>query len=126
MALLNVSDVLDDPDFNSDFQVARRTRDTGDDGRSVVTEEILELNGVVQPMSDRDLERLPEEDRVNGGITVWCRQPLVTVGEDHVADEILWDNSRYQVVHCDVWQYGDGYRQIQARLVLQAGGYDNA
>jgi hypothetical protein len=125
MANLNVSDVLDDPDFNSMFQVARRLRGVGDDGRSAVTETILTLNGVVQPMNSRDLERLAQGDRLNGGITVWCREPLITAGESHLADEILWGGSRYQVVLCNVWEYGEGYRQIQALLVLQSGGYDN-
>ncbi|GHV35112.1 hypothetical protein FACS1894187_07120 [Synergistales bacterium] len=126
MATLDVSDVLDTPEFNSVFSVARRNRDIGDNGRSVVAEELLTFNGVVQPISNRDLERLPEVDRLNGGITVWCRERLRNVGETHVADEILWGGSRYQVVHCDKWAYGDGYYEIQAMLVLQPEGYDNA
>jgi hypothetical protein len=125
MANLDVSDVLDDPDFNSAFQVARRSRTVGNDGRSTVTEVILDVNGVVQPMNTRDLERFSQGDRLNGGITVWCRLPLQTAGETHVADEILWEGSRYQVVLCNVWAYGQGYWQVQALLVLQSGGYEN-
>ncbi|MDR1979772.1 MAG: hypothetical protein LBQ42_13635 [Synergistaceae bacterium] len=125
MANLDVADVLDDPDFNSTFQVARRARDVGDDGRATVTDELLTLDGVIQPMNNRDLERLAQGDRLTGGITAWCREPLRTVGESHVADEILWGGSRYQVVLCNVWEYGAGYWQVQALLALRTEGYDN-
>jgi hypothetical protein len=50
----------------------------------------------------------------------------MTVTEERLADEILWDGSRYQVIVCDEWHYGEGYWQVQAMLVLQSGGYNNA
>lgn len=70
------------------------------------------IRAVMQAPSTRDLESLPEGERVEGLVTVWSRSPLNTADEDDErrADEII--NAA-----------GEAYRVVNARLRSEAGFY---
>ncbi len=125
MPLLDVTDVLDDPDFNESFNVIRRTRTVDEFGRGVVTEEIIPLNGVVQPASSRTLERINIGDWKLGGIDVWCRKDIKLNTDGNLPDEIEWGGSRYMVVGDQDWShYASGYWEVVAVLTLGESGYN--
>ena len=130
MANLDVSDVLNDPDFHSPFQVARMTY-TVNNGRTVGIEELLDFMGVVQPMNNKDLKRLSSGDFIKGGIVAWCKQKLTTqedaegLNDGTAPDEIIYNDNRYIVVQCNPWKYGKGYYRVGALIVLGPTGYED-
>lgn len=70
------------------------------------------IRAVMQAPSARDLESLPEGERVEGLVTIWSRSPLNTSDEDDArrADEVI--NAR-----------GEAYRLVNVRLRAEAGFY---
>ncbi len=130
MPLLDVSDVLDDPDFNESFTIFRATSVVDKTGLNVVTPAGPAIViGVIQPAGAKDLDRLPDQSRQGGSIQIWTRFPIaldalpvfaadgvtvITPGTE--ADQIVWNGSTYTVMTCDPWLYGSGYWRSLASL----------
>lgn len=100
--------LMADPDLAASFDIVRRT-ETLLKGRAVITATEETAVGVVQPATPRELERLPEADRVKSTIVVFTDCPLL-VGDDtsdRVADGIRWRGELYTVTAVENWQdYG--------------------
>lgn len=113
---LDVSRLLDDPDFCTTFVVERCGESVNDRGRSELTVETLGWQGVIQPATPRELERLPEGDRDRESITVYSETPL-RIGqrpEGEAADIIHWRGMRFEVASVETWQ---GYTRAIALLL---------
>jgi hypothetical protein len=112
MALLDVSDVLDDPDFNSPFSLIRSTAAVDDTGTNVVTTAApVTVIGVIQPTAGTDLNRLPDAARQYGAIVIYTRFPLNLDAPGVEADKLIWAGCTYTVMTCSPWLYGAGYYQ---------------
>lgn len=123
---LDVTDVLDDPDFNEDFVLIRRKRFI-DNGVGHVIEQVHNFRGVIQPATSRTLERLNQGDWKNGGVEIWCKQRLEVNTNLVLPDEILWERNRYICTADQDWtHYGRGYIEMVALLVYGEDGYDKA
>lgn len=117
---LDVAYLLGDPDFCVAFAVERCAEAVDDKGRTQMAGEVLPWQGVIQPATPRELERLPEGDRDRETITVYSREPL-RIGqrpENTVADVILWRGQRYEVVNVEPWP---GFVHALASLLPEAG-----
>lgn len=128
MPTLDVSRVFRNPRFREPFTLIRRKRITVK-GVGEVTEEPVEMQGVIQPMNTKELERLNEGDWRKGGINVWAIQPKFEINTDAtLPDEVIFENNRYMVTSVEDWtHYGRGYMKVSALLVLNEGesGYDS-
>lgn len=102
--MLNVSELINDPDFCQTFTV---TRNTGDftDGYFVTTPSAITMTGVIQPLNTEETNQLPEGDRLSGAIKVYTlervylthiTQPADNTG--YIADEITWKGEKYKVI----------------------------
>lgn len=111
MALIDVSELLSDPDFVDLISVIRTSYTMSGDGLSVRTEAVVSgLLGSVQPASGDTLTLVPEESRVDGMMEVWTTYPLRQAGEGIEADRILWKGKRLLVTKLDDFgNYGAGY-----------------
>lgn len=120
MPLLDVSEVIDDPDFADTFEVIRRVETVNSFGESTVVEDSTEgVSGVVCMASPEDLERLAEEDRQHKVISVVTRYRLRGVskesGSTYKPDIILWAGSHYEVKWIDDYtHYGTGFVEVLA------------
>jgi hypothetical protein len=118
-ALIQLGEVVNDPDFAQQFTVQRST--------------ISWLNGIVQsvvstilvygPISEvkaRDLKMIPEGDRVHGARVFWSPQILyathATGGKGGLSDLILWNNHQWRVITVGQYQDYGFYRAIAVRL----------
>lgn len=118
MPLLDVSDVLADPMFADTLTLYRNTETIGSNGRTTSTEVSSTFSGVVTSANGKELDRLPEADRVKGGIIVHTIARLVPGGGALAPDEILYHGDRYTVVTInDYSAYGAGF--IAALCVLK-------
>ncbi|MCM3141662.1 hypothetical protein [Brevibacillus sp. MER 51] len=105
--MINVSEVITDPDFAQQFQVFRKSGEWSK-GRSGSSEVPIIMTGIVTVADAKTLEQLPEGDRVTGLMCFYSTQELHTTREEGTSDQIEWRGERYRVKQ--VFPYGDyGY-----------------
>lgn len=104
--MINVSDVITDPDFAQPFTVYRSSGGQFiSGGWSEGTPEQISLKGIVTVGSEKDLQQVPEGDRVEGAMLFYAIQELLTSHKDPgTSDQILWNGDFYRVQK--VWNYG--------------------
>jgi hypothetical protein len=112
-ALLDVSDVLVDPDLASTFNVVRRTQTTNSHGRAVNGEKRFEdVLGVVCSASRNDLERMPDFQFTGRCISIVTQFRLQATIQGRQADTVEWEGSNFVVRYLDLYpQYGKGFVQ---------------
>lgn len=129
--MIDVSELIEDPDFALEYIVIRRTGQWIN-ARFTVSEppERLLYYGAVQPASTRDIEQLGIGDTEKGVMKFFCRQPKDIYltqqfyEEDEniqVSDEIEFRGSLYKVLQISPWQHG-GFTRAFASL---KGGVSN-
>jgi hypothetical protein len=119
MPLLDVSDVLGDPDFADTFTVLRKSQTISSggiatDGTPTTTPNV---SGVVQPDRGRALQRMAEGSTLTDAIKIFTKYAL-TAGDGAIeADQIVWHGATYVVVNIMDWSgYGDGWIQATCDL----------
>lgn len=116
MALLDVSDVLLDPDFADSLQCERITTTVGDDGIATQTAALKRFGGVVTNDAGDRLRRRAEGERVEGNIVVHCRLKL------QKADVVIFEGRRYTVTNLLDWShFGRGFVAAVCDLIPLAG-----
>lgn len=117
MALLDVTDVLDDPDFWSNITVERIQSGVDARGETALTRTQFPILGCVQPISTQELLRSPDAERLRGGVTVYARFGFISGDGPMSADNIIVGKTRYTVISTNDWgAYGSGYTQAQCAL----------
>ena len=100
--MLNVAEILYDPDLNQDFTVYRKTGEWVA-GRFVENESSIVLTGIVVPASANEIRQQPEGDRITGMMKFYCEQQIHTTHVESAAgtsDQIEWSGKRYRVINC--------------------------
>jgi hypothetical protein len=112
VALIDVSEILTDPDLSSDrIKVRRRQQIIDSNGRT--TESIIEFNirAVVTSDSPNDLRREDAEYAFsNNAISVICKFQLIGQAEGYFPDIVVFGGNNYLV--CDINsypQFGKGF-----------------
>ena len=102
------------------------TRKTGAwvQGDFETTSETLQMNGSIQPVNSKDLQQVPEGDRVVGLIKIYTVDPLYVTHEDTtvsgedglLSDEVTWKGEQYKILNIpnDFSDFGY-YKSIAAR-----------
>lgn len=110
MALIDVSELLLDPDFISSLTLIHRTATVDDFGQTVLTEKTFDTVGSVQPASNREMQRLPEALRTSDIRVFYIKSEIQSDGDDQYPDIILFQGFRYQVKSIESWlNYGQGW-----------------
>lgn len=120
--MLNLSSVILDSRFSGPFKVYRKSGEWIK-GRFIQDEKELDMDGVITPAKPKEIEMIPEGDRVGGEISVYTTQKLYTThsldSEDTegTSDEIEWHGERYKLYSVkDLSQFGY-YSAIGIRMV---------
>jgi hypothetical protein len=124
--MIDVSEVVSDPDFATNYTVLRRTGKWVN-GRFVPNDEPVELRyfGPVQPATVKEIEQLPEGDQLKGVVKFICKMPkqifltrdLSELGDDDlgaVSDEIVYRGYIYKVVQVMPWDANGFMRSFAA------------
>lgn len=120
--MINLSRVITDPRMaqKQPFTVWRKST-TWQRGRPVSTELPISIDGIITPANPRDLQQVPEGDRVGGEITILTIQPIyVTRSDDDdqgTSDEVEWDGDRYRVFNVFPWKDYGFYHGIGIRMI---------
>lgn len=124
--MINVAHAVNDPRFSQSFKVFRKSGEWIK-GRFVEEEKEISFTGVITPSKPKEIEMIPEGDRVGGEITIHTTRKLYTTHSiqdeesandfEGTSDEIEWQGERYKLYQVnDYSQYGY-YSAIGMRLV---------
>lgn len=115
MALVDVSELLLDPDFVNAMSLIHRVPTISTYGQQTLAETTIVTIGVAEPSSGRDLQRLSEALRVKDVYTFWIKAQIVADGTSAYPDLILFNGSRYAVqIILDWMNWGPGWCQCIA------------
>jgi hypothetical protein len=119
MALLDVSELLTDPDFCSAITIIRVTEVIGDDGISVQTEtQETNVVAVVEAGSGQQLVLLDDGSRISDSIRVYCTIPLAAATSTNKADKILFGGYNYICKNVRNWgMFGAGYWEADCEFI---------
>lgn len=123
MSLVDISFLIEDPDFAQPF-IAYRKSGTWKKGKFIQDENKISHFGIIQPASTEDIEQLPEGDRIKGVMCFYSRKEiyLTRTGNETTdsgtSDEIEWHGKRYKIIQ--VMPYLD-YGYVKAFGVRMEG-----
>lgn len=123
MALLDVSSVLTDPDFQDCSIVRERRMSTvGSDGITVISSTSTTFCGVVTSDSGDQLKRGADGERIAGSITIHTSFELADGGSGQTADIVQWRGRRYTVSSVlDFGNFGRGFCSVGCDLIPLSG-----
>lgn len=97
------------------FTVYRKSGSWQDEGW-VEAENPITVVGTITIAKEKDLQQVPEGDRIGGEIAIYTTQPLyvthavkdpITGAESGTSDEILWQGDRYKLFNANPYtDYG--------------------
>lgn len=100
MADIDVTDLLEDPDFTSTFNVIRRPDAVGNNGRSVIAEEtIQDVEGYVMSDKPDNNERRDDSQMTMWVIDIATTFPLRGATEGGQPDIVVWEGTRFTVTN---------------------------
>lgn len=112
MALLDVTDVLFDPDLTDTFTVERRVETVGSNGRSTTSVTAFSGLGVVTSAGPNDLARLDDSQRMGRVISIVTAANLRGAVNGYQPDVIQWRGNRFVIATIDNYpQFGSGFTQ---------------
>lgn len=111
--MIDLSELMDDPDFCEPFIIRRRCG-TWVDGIFVSENEDKKVIGIVEPTTGMDLETLPEADKVSGVMTFYSKEMIMLGTEEQQGDEIICRGNRYKVLQIQDWSRHGFYKCIAA------------
>lgn len=129
MALINVGELIDDPDFAQAFTITRRSG-TWENGRFIPVETTIQASGVISPQDTSELDLAPDGSMIRGRIKVWTHTQLyITIqdapnGDSYISDEVNWNGNQYLVILDN--NYSDyGYYSYICQLKDASGGINS-
>lgn len=112
MALIDVSELMYDPDFCDYFNYSRRMSTVNNFGETMITETPMRGYGSMQPISKGTLQLFPDLQRTDGMMELYTTTALtVTTNTGLISDVVLWNGLAYIVnaVADDFSNWGAGY-----------------
>ena len=118
MALIDVSELLTDPDFTNSVTLIRRSSTVNSYGENVMVETSSTITAVVQAVGTETLERVPEGARLSDLLDVFYKGALHAESPGGYADVIVWGGKRYQVFEVveDFMNFGAGFTKAVCKL----------
>lgn len=119
MALIDVTNLLSDPDFSDTATLIKRTSSVDSFGRNALIEAEETITCVVQGLGNDDLAKLPTYAASLENIVVHYKGALYCAdGAGTYSDIIRWRDKRYEVTAIleNLINYGGGWTKAAATL----------
>lgn len=120
--MINVAELLSDPDFAQAFQVIRVGGSFANEGEySQSPETTIDIFGVIQPARQQDVVQfMPEGERLGNMIVIYCKTEIrVADAKSQESDLVVWHGNRYRVAQARQW-LDHGYWQVWAEGIQHA------
>lgn len=116
-ALLDVTDVLDDPDFLDTTPVLyRRIVAQGQDGTARGEGGSIPFSAVITPDGGQELIQTAEGNQVRSDLTLYTRTALTAGNANFDADLIVWRGDTYRVIATKSWIFGQAFTEAMCAL----------
>ena len=117
MATLDLSEIVSDPDLAEQFQIVRSRGGFVAGGWSDQLTTIAAY-GVVSVASEKDLEMVPEGDRVRESRVFHSTQAMYVTNADNqgTSDFLVWQGVKYRVYSVADYSNRGYYRAIACRM----------
>ena len=124
--MINVAHAVLDPRFAQTFKVFRKSGEWVN-FRFIESEKEISMIGVITPSKPKEIEMIPEGDRVGGEITIHTTRKLYITHAiqdeesenefEGTSDEIEWLGERYKLYQVNDYSKYGYYSAIGMRLV---------
>lgn len=121
--MLDMSDVVNDDFASQPFTIIRSQGGKWVSGTWVDNVVNVPSFGSQQPAGDRELEMVPEGDRVKGLFAFWSSEPIYTTGTEsttdskaHISDIVLWRSQKYRILGSKPWVDFGYWRAVGTRI----------
>ncbi|NHL37740.1 hypothetical protein FDE95_14250 [Clostridium botulinum] len=120
--MIDVSRVLNDPRVSQSFIIFRKSG-KWEKGRFVQSENNINMQGVISVAKPKDIEMIPEGDRVGGELAIYSTQEIFTTRkgdtskqkDSGTSDELLWNGERYKIYSVSPYSDYGYYKAIAMR-----------
>lgn len=116
----NLRNIIVNRDMVQTYEVHRSTGDWGTDGRWTETTEVITMRGVISPLNAKELQNLPEGDRVKQVMKFHSREPLYLTRNDDTgkgtSDKIKWHESFYKLTNVGDYRDYGYYNAVGVRI----------
>lgn len=119
--MIDVSELITDPDFATEYTIYRSTGgEFGAGGWQEGTPEQIVVVGVALPANQREVQMVPEGDRVKGGMVFYSTVPFAFSHSDDpkgTSDKVLYKGEYYKLYQgLDRGDLGGYYKAIGMRI----------
>jgi hypothetical protein len=117
--MIDVFELITDPDLMQSYTVLRSSGRFTVGGWQENTPEQISMQGVVLPTTSKDLEQLPEGDRVTESMTFYSTDPLFVTHNDSNAgtsDQIQFNGSLYRLARVKNYSKYGYWKAIGVRM----------
>lgn len=118
--MINVSEIVNDPDFAQSFNVLRSTVTfvSGGISNAITT---VPMWGVILIAEPKDLATLPEGDRISGSMAFYTQLPMYMTnvegtGDGHLSDIAVWHGQQFRIAKDSIWSDFGYYLTIGVRM----------
>src|SRR5690348_279337 len=112
MALIDVTELMVDPDFVDIMQVVTRREYVDSLGQSHFEENILSTVGSIQPASGEVVKKLPESMQTSDVSTFFFKGKIIASAPGKYSSIIIFNGNRYQVQKVnDFSNWGEGFTE---------------
>lgn len=118
---IDLSELVHDDDFCTHFTVCKVSKVVWERGVPTQTRTSVIVEGIVLPASAKDLDMLPEGDRVQGMKTFITDECSLDVGNtEKTSDVCVWKGRSYKLI--SAWDYSaNGYYKAVGSLMSEEG-----
>jgi hypothetical protein len=118
MALLDVSELMTDPDFVMNFSIVRRTPTVNQYGENELTVVSTDTAvGSIQAATGEVAKRLPDGVQLDKFKTVFTKSVIRADASGSYPDQIIYKGQTYNVFKVYPWEdFGDGWYMVDIEL----------
>lgn len=117
---INVSEIINDPDFAKKFQIERHEQGTFMDGLYTSLKRVIDVYGIVQPYNPKTVEYGANGDVITGDIKIWLLQEIFTTRDNDedsgISDIIIYKDERYKITNVKDWEYHGYWSAVAKRI----------
>lgn len=118
--MIDLSDIVNDPDFAQAYTVTRTSGSFGQGGYIPGSPTQIAFWGIIQPASEEDLQQIPEADRTLGMMSFISTDQMYKTrvnsdGSSGLSDTIVWNGQTYKIVGTWPWKDFGFWKAVGSR-----------
>lgn len=119
MGVIDLSEVVEDPDMAEQFTIRRTTGQFAAGGFALNAPTDVPAYGVVSVATAKEIEAIPEGDRVNEIRAFWTTtQMFVTnLAGSEVSDILIWQSTAYRILIQPDYDNRGYYKALATRML---------